>query len=204
MASGNSALSYMQRAVSDALGANWRLFLFQGLVMIILGVLAVAQPAVATFAVDIYFGWLLLISGIVGLVAMFSAKNVPAFFWSLVTAALAAAAGVLLIWKPWDGGLTLTLLLTVFFVIEGMVQIATSVAYRDVIGSSWGWMLASGIADWALAAIIMLGWPVTAGWVLGLLVGINLITSGWALVMLALAGREATKSIPTSRAALPR
>jgi uncharacterized membrane protein HdeD (DUF308 family) len=57
-------------------------------------------------------------------------------------------------------------------------------------GGSWGWMLVSGISDLALAAIIILGWPMTAGWALGLLVGINLITSGWAIVMTALAGRN--------------
>ncbi len=197
MAPGESILSGMQRAVSAALGVNWRLFLFQGLVMIVLGVLAVAEPAVATFAVDIYFGWLLLISGIVGLVAMFSAKDIPAFLWNLITAALSAAAGVLLIWKPLEGELTLTLLLTVFFIIEGIFQIATSVAYRDIFGKSWGWMLASGVADLALAAVIMLRWPTTAVWTLGLLVGINLITSGSAIVMAAVAGRDVAKTIVT-------
>jgi uncharacterized membrane protein HdeD (DUF308 family) len=58
-------------------------------------------------------------------------------------------------------------------------------------GSSWGWVLASGISDLILAAIIILGWPISAVWVLGLLVGVNLITSGWAIVMAALAGRNA-------------
>ena len=193
MASLNPGLNDMQRAISDALGVHWKLFLFQGVVMIILGVLAVAAPAVATLAVDIYIGWLFLISGIIGLIAMFSAKNIPAFLWSLLTAALSAAAGVLLIWKPVEGALSLTLVLTAFFIVEGIFQSVTSVAYREVMRGSWGWMLVSGIADLALAAIIILGWPMTAVWALGLLVGINLITSGWAIVMAALAGRNLGK-----------
>jgi uncharacterized membrane protein HdeD (DUF308 family) len=121
---------------------------------------------------------------------MFSAKDIPAFLWSLVTAALSVSVGVLLVWKPVEGALSLTIVLTAFFVVEGVFQIVTSIAYRDVMGGSWGWMLVSGISDLALAAIIILGWPMTAGWALGLLVGINLITSGWAIVMTALAGRN--------------
>jgi uncharacterized membrane protein HdeD (DUF308 family) len=195
MASLNPDPNDMQRAISDALSTHWKLFLFQGVVMIILGILAVAAPAVATIAVDIYVGWLFLLSGIVGLVAIFSAKNIPAFLWSLITAALSAAVGILLVWKPVEGALSLTLLLTAFFVVEGVFQIVTSVAYRDVMRGSWGWMLVSGIADLALAAIIILGWPTTAAWTLGLLVGINLITSGWAIVMAALAGRSVAQAV---------
>lgn len=198
MASLNLGHNDMQGAISDALGAHWKLLLFQGVVLIVLGVLAVAVPGVATVAVDIFIGWLFLISGIVGLVAMFSERNIPAFLWSLVTAALSAAAGILLIWKPVEGALTLTLVLTAFFVVEGVFQIVTSIAYREVMAGSWGWMLASGIADLALAAIIMLGWPATGIWTLGLLVGINLITSGWAIAMMAFAGRSVAKAVNTA------
>src|SRR5271166_3517309 len=165
MVSLNPGLNDMQRAISDALGAHWKLLIFQGIVMIILGVFAFAVPVAATIAVDVYVGCLLLISGIVGLVTVFSTKNMPAFLWSLVTAALSVAVGALLIWKPVEGALSLTLLLTAFFIVEGVFQIATSVAYREAEGSSWGWMLVSGIADLVLAAIIIAGWPTTAVWV---------------------------------------
>jgi uncharacterized membrane protein HdeD (DUF308 family) len=73
-----------QRAISETLRAHWRLFLFQGVIMIVLGVLAVAAPVLATIAVDIYVGWLFLISGIIGLVAMFSARNVPGLLWTFM------------------------------------------------------------------------------------------------------------------------
>ena len=195
MASLNPGHNDMQRAIGDALGAHWGLLMFQGVVMVILGVLAFAVPAAATIAVDIYIGCLLLISGIVGLIALFSAKNMPAFLWSLITAALSAAVGALLIWKPVEGALSLTLLLTAFFVVEGVFQIVMSVAYRGVIGRSWGWMMVSGVADLLLAAIIIFGWPTTAVWTLGLVVGVNLITSGWAIVMAAYAGRSVAKAV---------
>ncbi len=183
----------MHRAISDALGIHWRLFLFQGLVMLALGIFAVALPIAATIAVDIFIGWLFLVCGIVGLFAIFSTRNIPAFTWSLVTAALSTAIGILLIWHPVAGAQSLTVLLTVLFLVEGIFQIATSIAYRDVIRESWGWMLTSGIADLVLVVIITLGWPMTANWALGLLVGVNLITSGFAVMMVAIAGRGITR-----------
>ena len=188
-------VSDMQNALSDALRTNWKLFLFQGIAMLILGILAVAEPVLATVAVDIYIGWLFLISGIVGLVAMFSARDFPAFLWTLITAALAMAVGVMLIWKPTEGAVSLTVVLTAFFIAEGIFQIIGSFTYRDVIPSSWGWMLASGIADLVLAAIIILNWPVSAAWTIGLIVGINLITSGTAIVFTAIEARNVVGSL---------
>lgn len=184
----------MQRAISVSLGAHWRLFLFEGAILIILGILAVAAPAAATFATDISIGWLLLFAGIVGFFAVFSAQDLASFLWSLIPAVLSIVVGGLLLWKPAEGALTLTALLVVFFIAEGAFQIVTSIAYRDYIGDSWGWILLSGIADLILAAIIVFGWPITAGWALGLLVGINLITTGLAIVMAALAGHSLSKS----------
>jgi uncharacterized membrane protein HdeD (DUF308 family) len=204
MAFVNPNLSDMQRAVRDALNAHWRLLLFQGVLLIILGILAVIAPVAATIAVDIFIGWLFLIGGVIGLVAIFSVQDIPAFLWSLITAALSVAVGVLLIWKPVAGALSITLVLTAFFIAEGVFQVVTSIAYRDVLPGSWGWMLASGISDLALAAIIILGWPITAAWALGLIVGINLITSGWAIVMAALAGRNLARMVTESAAAARR
>ena len=166
--------------------------------MIILGVLAVAAPAFATLTVDIYVGWLFLISGVLGLIAMFSARNVPGFLWTLVTALLSIVVGGVLLWKPVEGALSLTIVLTAFFIVEGLYQAAAALIYRDAIPSTWGWLLASGIADLALAAIIIAGWPGTAAWTLGLLVGVNLLTTGWAVVMVALGARDIAQSVKAS------
>ena len=201
MTSDNPSLTDMQRAVRDAFGVHWRLMMFQGVVMIILGILAVAAPVIATIAIDIYVGWLFLFSGVIGLIALFSVGDIPAFLWSLITAALSVALGVLLIWKPLEGALSLTFILTAFFVVEGIFQIATSLVYRELLPGTWGWMLASGVSDLALVAVIVIGWPVSGVWVLGLLVGFNLIMSGVAVVMAGFAGREMTKTVMGSTVA---
>ena len=195
MTTANPTLAEMQRTIGDTLRAHWRLYVFQGVLMIVLGVLAVAAPAFASLTVDIYVGWLFLISGVLGLIAMFSARNVPGFLWTLVTALLSIVVGGVLLWKPVEGALSLTIVLTGFFIVEGVFQAAAALIYRDAIPSTWGWLLASGLADLALVGIIVAGWPGTAAWVLGLLVGVNLLTTGWAVVMVALGARDIARSV---------
>ncbi len=190
----DTSLTDMRRAMTNAFSAHWKLFLAQGVVMIVLGVLAVCAPIAATIAVDIYVGWLLLISGIFGLVAIVASHHAHAFLWSLITAALSVMIGVLLISRPIQGAISLTVVLTAFFIAEGVFQAAVALASRRVLAGTWGWMLMSGLADLVLAAIIIAGWPGTAIWALGLLVGINLLTSGCAVVASALAGREMART----------
>jgi uncharacterized membrane protein HdeD (DUF308 family) len=198
MTTANPTFVEMQRTIGDTLRAHWRLYVFQGVLMIILGVLAVAAPVFATLTVDIYVGWLFLISGVLGLIAMFSARNVPGFLWTLVTALLSIVVGGVLLWKPAEGAVSLTIVLTAFFIVEGIFQAVAAFTYRDAIPSRWGWLLASGVADLALAAIIIAGWPGTAAWTLGLLVGVNLLTTGWAVVMVALGARDIAQSVKAS------
>ena len=195
MASTNPNISDMQRAVKDTVHLHWQIFLTQGVIMVILGVLAVVWPQISTIAVDVYVGWLFLLSGVVGLVSMFLAQNVQAFLWSLLTAALSLFVGVLLLWHPTEGAVSLTLVLIALFIVEGIFQIAASLSYRDVFPDSWGWMLASGIVDLILAALIIKGWPSTASWALGLIVGVNLFSSGLAVIMVALAGKTLVQTV---------
>lgn len=195
MNSPNPTTSDMQRAFNETMGTYWVLFLVQGVIMIVLGVLAVIWPQISTVAADIYIGWIFLLSGIVGLVTMFWAPSIPAFLWSLLTAALSLIVGVLLLWHPVEGVVSLTMALIAFFIVEGIFQIAVAIKYRDSFPDSWGWMVMSGIADLVLAGLIISGWPGTASWALGLIVGVNLITSGLAITMAALAGRSLVKAV---------
>jgi len=199
MTSADPTLSDMQRAVRETVRLHWRLFLAQGVIMLILGILAIIWPGISTIAVDIYVGWLFLLSGLVGIFTMFLARDVQAFLWMLLTAALSLFVGVMLVWHPTQGAVSLTMVLTAFFIVEGIVQIVASLSYRDVFPSQWGWMLASGIADLILAGIIIAGWPGSATWALGLIVGVNLVTSGAAITMVALAGRSFVTTLARAR-----
>ena len=184
-----------QRRIADALKAHWRLYVFEGVAMIVLGVLAIAYPVFATLAVDLYLGWLFLFSGVLALVAAFAVRHVPGFWWALVTALFAIVVGLALLLRPAAGIMSLTAVLTAFFIVEGAFQAAAAWSYREAIPQSWGWLLASGIADLVLAAIIISGWPGTVDWTLGLLAGVSLVTSGWAIVMVALGARNLVQSV---------
>jgi len=186
----NPPLNKAERAITETIRTSWAPFLVQGSIMMVLGVLAVIWPQISTLTADLYVGWMFLFSGLIGLVTMFIAPSASAFLWSLLTAALSLLVGVLLLWHPVEGAVTLTLLLVAFFIVEGIFQIAAAILHRDALPSTWGWLLMSGVADLLLTAMIISGWPATASWALGLLVGINLITSGLAITMVALAGRK--------------
>jgi uncharacterized membrane protein HdeD (DUF308 family) len=119
-------------------------------------------------------------------------RHAPGFWWSLFSAVLAIAAGIVLIGWPVRGALSLTLVLIVFFIMEGVATIMYALDHKRELSGRWGWVLASGIVDLALAAIIFAGLPGTAVWAIGLLVGINLLFGGSALIGLALHARHVT------------
>jgi uncharacterized membrane protein HdeD (DUF308 family) len=180
----------VQRAVENALHRHWVLFLIEGIVLLILGAFAVMVPPIATLAVTILFGWLFLISGVVGLITTFWMRNAPGFWWSLVSAVLGIVVGLLLLARPLGGALSLTLLLIAFFIVEGAVSIMFALDHKRELSGQWGWMLVSGIIDLALAAMIFAGLPSTAAWAVGLLVGINMIFGGAAMIAMALHARK--------------
>jgi uncharacterized membrane protein HdeD (DUF308 family) len=197
MSPGN--LNQMRQAMSQSVREHWVLFLVEGIVLVVLGLLAIVVPPLATIGVTILIGWLLLISGIAGLITTFGARQAPGFWWSLLSAILGIAAGIVLLAWPISGAVSLTLLLIVFFTIEGVASIMYALEHKRELTGQWGWMLASGIIDLILAAMIFTGLPGTAAWVLGLLVGINMLFGGSSLIAIALhartSGAIATRSV---------
>ncbi len=180
----------IQTAMATSLHEHWRLFLVEGIILVILGLAAIVIPPIATLAVELLFGWLFLFSGIAGAITTFLMREAPGFWWSLVSAILAIAVGVVMLLWPLSGVLTLTVLLITFFIIEGVASIMFALEHKRELSGRWGWMLASGTIDLILAVIIIAGLPGTAAWALGLLVGINLVFGGTALIGMALHARE--------------
>lgn len=181
----------IQRAAATALHEHWVLFLIEGIVLLILGAIAVIIPPIATLAVTIFLGWLILISGVIGLVTTFWMRHAPGFWWSLLSAILGIIVGIMLLASPVIGALSLTFVLIAFFLIEGAVTIMFALDHKRELSGQWGWMLVSGIIDLVLAAMILAGLPSTAAWAIGLLVGINMIFGGAALIAMALHARKA-------------
>ncbi|MCF8466258.1 MAG: HdeD family acid-resistance protein [Sneathiella sp.] len=182
-------LDELRRLMAAELATHWKLFLFQGVVMGVLGALAIVVPQVATLVVDIFVGWLFLVGGIVRGLTIFRTRSLPGTLWSVLAAILAVILGLLLILQPAQGVLTLTMVLVAFFIIQGIASILLALQFRTHL-KTWGWTLFSGVVDLVLAYLIWKGWPDTASWAIGLLVGINMLFAGMALVFTALAARS--------------
>jgi uncharacterized membrane protein HdeD (DUF308 family) len=178
-----------QAVVETALREHWKLFLIEGIVLLILGGIAVIVPPLATLTVTLVLGWLFLISGAIGLYTTWQMRTAPGFWWSLVSAALAILVGGMLLARPVTGAVSLTLVLIAFFVVEGIASIMYASSHRNT--PRWGWLLASGVVDLVLAVMIFAGLPGAAAWAVGLLVGINMIFGGTALIAMALGAKKA-------------
>jgi uncharacterized membrane protein HdeD (DUF308 family) len=179
-----------QAAVANALHQHWVLFLVEGVVLLVLGATAIVIPPFATLAVTIVFGWLFLVSGVVGLFTTFYMRQAPGFWWSLISAALGILVGALLLSRPVSGAFSLTLVLITFFFIEGVVTIMFALDHKRELSGQWGWMFVSGVVDLGLSAMIFAGLPSSAIWAVGLLVGINMVFGGTALIAMALHARD--------------
>ncbi len=186
-----SDIDRLERRVAGALRDHWRFLFIEGIVLMVLGAAAIIIPPIATLAVAIIVGWLFLVSGVVGLVMTFLMRQAPGFWWSLFSAVLALAVGVALIGWPVGGALSLTLLLIAFFVMEGVATIMYALDHKRELSARWGIVLVSGLVDLAVAAIIYAGLPGTAAWAIGLLVGINMLFGGAALIAFAWHARSA-------------
>ena len=180
----------LQSEMSAAVRQHWKAFLFEGILLAILGLAAIIAPMIASLAFTIFFGWMFLISGVAGLAATFWAREMPGFWWSLASAALAVGAGIILLARPAQGVLTLTIVIGAYFLAEGVATIMYALEHRRELSERWSWMLFAGVLDILIAAMIIVGLPGSAEWAIGLLVGINLLFGGASLIGMALAARN--------------
>src|SRR4029077_14102657 len=163
-------------------------YLLQSVLMILGGILALVFPIVSSVAIVIFLGWLLIFSGILQAFSLMDARHVPHFWLQLVSVVLSVLVGILFLRNPEAGLLTLTLLLIVFFMVEGISKIIFSLTIRPF--PNWGWVFASGVVGILLAFYLWANTPVTAIWLLGVLLGIELISEGAALGHMAWQARK--------------
>jgi len=157
--------------------------LLEGVLFVILGLAAIALPGLFTLGIELFIGWLFLIGGIVLAYRSFQSRQSSSFLTSLLTSIFYIIFGGLLVWYPLTGIVSLTIMLAVFFLIDGIAKIALSLGARNLQG--WAWILFSGLLSLGMSAIIFAGLPGTAIWVLGLLVGINILFFGISLLTIS-------------------
>ena len=178
------------------------LFLFEGVSLVLLGLIAVAIPSIVSSAATLFIGWLFIVSGIIGLATTFLARHTPGFWWSLVSALIGVLVGTVLVahrsndlygglmgW-PLEAAGPMRMVLVLFFLIEGGASIMFAFEHRRQLSGRWAWMLASGVLDIGLATVIIFNLPGTSAWTMGLLIGINMIFGGASLIAMGLHARS--------------
>ncbi len=178
-----AAAEVMRQAMRETVRRHSLWYLVQGGLMIVGGVLALLYPVISSVAVVALLGWVLIISGIVQGISIIGARSVPHFWLQLVSVVLSIIVGLLFLSNPSEGLLTLSFLLIVFFMVEGIAKVIFALTIRPF--PNWGWVLGSGGLGILIALILWASMPVTAIWLLGVLLGIQLIAEGAALGYLA-------------------
>jgi uncharacterized membrane protein HdeD (DUF308 family) len=173
-----------------AIAQHWRLFLVEGIVLMVLGVGAILVPVLATVTVAIFLGWLFLIGGTVGLVTTLMGRHAPGFWWAILSAIVTIVAGLLLVGWPLTGAFSLTLVLAAFLAADGVISIVYALEHRRQLSARSGWLIVNGVLDLALAVVIFWLLPGAAFWVLGLFIGIDFLFGGASLIGMALAAHR--------------
>jgi uncharacterized membrane protein HdeD (DUF308 family) len=187
----------IQLTGSGELRRSWGWYLVFGIALIIIGTIALGSALLMTIASVFFFGWLLIVGGVMEIVHAFWHKRWAGFFLDLLTGILYVVAGWMIMSNPKESALLLTLVIAMFLVFEGVFRIVAALAVRY---PHWGWLLLNGVISLLLGVMIWRQWPYSGLWVIGLFVGIEMLLNGWSLVMLSLAGRN----LPEEASAAPR
>lgn len=185
----DAAAAALREAMRETVKRYSLWYLVQGVLLVLAGVLAIISPIVASVAIVSLLGWVLIISGVLQALGLIGASNVPHFWLQLISAVLAILIGVLLLRAPESGLLVMSMLLIVYFMVEGIAKVIFALTIRPF--PNWGWVLGSGLVGIVLAFILWANMPLSADWLLGLMLGILLISEGAALTHLAWQVRKA-------------
>jgi len=183
-----SEIKQMQQKMQHYFQTHWKLFLAEGIFLIILGIIAIVVPHFFTVAIVVSLGWILLFGGIFLITRALLFFRMPGFGLWLFMGLLQLVIGYLFLAQPLEGILTLTLLMTLFFALEGISKISLAFMMRPL--AHWGYVLFSGLTALILAVVVWMGWPGIAEWLLGLLFGINMFFGGLSLVNISLRYKE--------------
>jgi len=179
----DAAAAALREAMRETVKRYSLWYLIQGILLVVAGVLALIYPFIASVAVVFLLAWILIISGVLQGIGLIGASNVPHYWLQLISAVLAILIGVLLLRSPDSGLLIMTVLLIVYFMVEGIAKVIFALTIRPF--PNWGWVLGSGMVGILLALILWANMPLTSDWVLGLMLGILLVCEGAALTYLA-------------------
>lgn len=180
----NEASAVLRAAVRDTIRKRTLLYLIQGAALVVAGLLALIFPLISATGVLVLLGWLLVIGGLIQASSLWGATQVPYFWLDLIVVVLGLMVGWLLISRPEAGLDAITLLMLVFFLVGGLQRVIFALMIRPL--ADWGWILAGGLVAIAAAMILFANLPQASTWLVGTLLGLQLIATGGGQVWMAL------------------
>jgi uncharacterized membrane protein HdeD (DUF308 family) len=168
--------------------APW--FIVEGVLLIVLGGLAAALPAMAGVAGALVFGWVLVLAGVFGLGSVLGARRHAHLAFSIISALVALAVGLLILWQPLIGAVTLAIFIAAYLLVDGVALIGLAWDQRGRGARGWGWLLVSGVVDVLLAILVLALGPLSSAVLLGFIIAIDLAIAGLALITLGLHARR--------------
>jgi uncharacterized membrane protein HdeD (DUF308 family) len=177
----------------DEAKKNSGFLIFLGVATVIFGILAVGAPLITGITVAVMVGVLLLLAGIARIAHAVKSKQWGTGIWGTLIGLLAVIAGLMTIFRPMVGLMSLTLFLAAYFLVDGICEIITAVRIRPDQG--WGWVLFNGIIAVLLGVMIWRQWPVSGAWAIGVLVGVHILFTGWSMIILGTGARRVAGAI---------
>ncbi len=176
--------------LTRAVRYHWKLILAEGLVMTALGIGAILLPVFAGLALAVLLGWLLFASGVFSLLSTVFSPRMPGYWWSFFASLVTAGVGVALFAWPQSGLLSLTVALAAFLFVDGVLAVIVALEHRQHFTPKWGLLLAGGLVSIFLSFLIFVWLQQAAEWMIGTIVGIDLVISGLALAIIAVDAKD--------------
>jgi uncharacterized membrane protein HdeD (DUF308 family) len=171
----------------DQLHKRWGWVVGLGIVLVVLGTIAIGSSVLFTLASMVFVGWLLIIGGVLQAINALASKERPSFFIDLFSGLLYSVAGFLIVVHPAATAVGLTLMIAILLIFGGVFRIALAMAVRY---DNRFWLVLHGVINLLLGTCILQEWPVSGLWVIGLFIGIDMLFNGWSLIMLGMAAKN--------------
>lgn len=185
----NQASAVLREAMRDTIRRRSRWYLVQGAILVVAGVVALVSPLLAALGAVLFLGWLLVFAGVGQGIGLIGATQVPYFWLQAISAVLAVVVGWLLITRPEAGLAAGALLMVVFFMVEGVSRVVFALMIRPM--QDWAWVLGSGVLGILAGIVLASNLPTAGSWLIGFLLGLNLIAIGGAQSWMAWKLRQA-------------
>lgn len=182
----------MINPLPDSLQHHWGWLLGLGTLLLVMGCIGLGMDIGLTLVSMYFFAALLIVSGVSHFIDAFRFKRWKGAIWQILISILYLIGAGITLYDPFLASTIITALLAWVLIIIGVTRMIMVMQLRNVKG--WGWLLLAGVSAIILGVLILMQWPTSGLWVIGMFIAIDMIVSGWTYIFIALTLRAAEKS----------